>query len=249
MSAGSCGPNRSPSRIGSSNAAQLQMVQQDLEIVRIDVCVLGRAVEEVLGMLDDVLVERRAGGHQYGETGCLPPAGAARPLPRRCDRSRISGHHHRVERADVHAQFQRVRCDDGADLAFPQFLLDLAPLARQIAAPIPADRVGRHGAALARVLQIGDQNFGRQPVVGRTRASAGHGPGTRCDAARLLQIAAPDPELPVHNRRIVEDDKLLACRCAVALYQLEWLAPLSASASSCGLAIVAELQMNCGFDP
>ena len=60
----------------------LQVVQQDLEVVGVDVGVLGRAVEEVLGMLDDVLVERRAGGHQHRERRGLAAARRGRRAAR-----------------------------------------------------------------------------------------------------------------------------------------------------------------------
>ena len=51
---------------GQLEGRAFQMAQQDFEIIRVDVGVLRRTVEEIIGMLDDVLVERRAGGHQDG---------------------------------------------------------------------------------------------------------------------------------------------------------------------------------------
>ena len=41
------------------------------------------------------------------------------------------------------------------------------------------------------------------------------------DPPRLVQIAAPDPELPVHHRRIIKDEVFLATRRSVAVDQLE----------------------------
>ena len=78
----------------------------------------------------------------------------------------IAGHHHRVQRADVDAQLQRIGGDHGADLAVAQLALDLAALARQIAAAIAAHRVAGDRSALAGVFQIGEQDFGGQAVVG-----------------------------------------------------------------------------------
>ena len=40
------------------------MVEQNLQIVGVDVAVLGRASEEVVRVLDDELVERGARSHQ-----------------------------------------------------------------------------------------------------------------------------------------------------------------------------------------
>src|SRR6266478_6059562 len=65
----------------------LQMAEQDFQIVRIDVGVFWRAVEKVIGMLHDVLIERRAGGHQHRSRRGLPTPGSARALPRGGDRA------------------------------------------------------------------------------------------------------------------------------------------------------------------
>ena len=77
----SCAPNFSPSRMGSSKAAHFRCVEQDFEIVRIDMGVFRRAPEEIIGMLHDVLIERRARGHQH----CREDAVCRRPArPARC---------------------------------------------------------------------------------------------------------------------------------------------------------------------
>ena len=129
----------------------------------------------------------------------------------------IAGHHHGVQRADVDAQLQRVGRHHGADLAVAQLAFDLAALPRQIAAAIAANGSGAHRPSLAGVLQIGDQDFGRQPVVREHERLLAAVDELERDAARLVEIAAPDAELPVHHRRIVEDEVLLAAtarRCA-----------------------------------
>ena len=66
---------------GQLEGGAFQVGQQDFQIVGIDVGVFGRTAEEVIGMLDDVLIERRAGGDQ-DRGGCgLAPSGAAGALP------------------------------------------------------------------------------------------------------------------------------------------------------------------------
>src|SRR5579884_2412007 len=82
----------------------LEMIQQDLQVVRIDVRMLRRSLEEVFRMLNDVLIQRGARGNQNSESRSLYPAGAPGSLPRGCDCSRISGHHDAIERSDVHAE-------------------------------------------------------------------------------------------------------------------------------------------------
>src|SRR5260370_13442430 len=114
---------------GQLKCSTLEMVNQNLEVVRVDVCVLRRAFEEVLRVFQDVLVQRRAGSDQHRERRGLTPAGPSRALPRGCNGARVSGHHHRVERSDVDAQLQGVRGHYCSDLAAAKFPLDLAALA------------------------------------------------------------------------------------------------------------------------
>src|SRR5262249_58284451 len=82
-------------------------------------------------------------------------------------RAGIPGHHHRLGRADIDAQFQRVGRDHGADRTIPQLALDLAALARQIAATVPANAFAWDRSAIAGVLEIGHQDLGGEPVVGK----------------------------------------------------------------------------------
>ena len=74
-------------------------------------------------------------------------------------------HHADVERADVDAELERVRRDDGAHGAFPQALLDLAPPLRQVAASIAANLLLRAWLAAEVVLQIRRQDFRRQAAL------------------------------------------------------------------------------------
>jgi len=66
---------------GQLESRALDMRQQDLEILGINVSVLGRAPEEVVRVLDNVLIERRAGSYQHRRRGALPPPRPARSLP------------------------------------------------------------------------------------------------------------------------------------------------------------------------
>jgi hypothetical protein len=66
---------------GQLEGGALEMGQQDLEIIGIDVGVFRRAVEEVVGVLDDVLIERGAGGDKDGRGRAVTAAGAAGALP------------------------------------------------------------------------------------------------------------------------------------------------------------------------
>ena len=81
-----------------------------------------------------------------------------------------------------------------------------------------------NGPAVAGVFEIGDQHLGGQPVVGEHQRLQIALDELQRHAPRLVDVAAPDAELPVHHRRIVEDEELLPARRAVALHQLERLA-------------------------
>src|SRR5262245_58105167 len=110
------------------------MGQEDLEIFGIDVGVLGRASEEVVGVLNHVLIEGCAGGDHNGGGGGLPASGASGALPGGGDGARISGHDHGVEGADVDAELKGVGGHYGADFAIAKLALDFAALAGKVAA-------------------------------------------------------------------------------------------------------------------
>ncbi len=143
----------------------LQMAQQNLEVVRVHISMLRRPVEQILRMLDHILIDWRARRHHNRERSRMTPPRAAGPLPGGGDRTWIPRHHNGIERADIDAQFQRVRRHHRPDLARAQPLLDLATLPRQIAAPIAPYGLGRQPLLIECVFQIRDQNLGRQPVV------------------------------------------------------------------------------------
>ena len=143
----------------------LHVIDQDVQVVRIDQRVLGRRVEEVRRVADDELIERRAAGDEHRRRAAAAAAGAAGALPGGGDRARIAGHHADVERADVDPELQRVGRDDGAHAALAQSLLDLAPALRQVAAAIAADLIARARRAVEVVLEIRRQDLGRQPAL------------------------------------------------------------------------------------
>ena len=137
---------------GQLEGRAFQVRQQDLQIVGVEVGVFGRAAEEVIGVLDDVLVEGCAGGHQHGGRSALAAAGAPGALPRGGDGARIASHHYGIQGADVDAQLQRVGGHYRADFAIAQLALDFAALAREVAAAIAAHGVLRQRTALQSVL-------------------------------------------------------------------------------------------------
>ena len=199
----------------------LDVIDQDLQVVGVDEGVLGRRVEEVRRVADHELVERRARRHHHRRRPARPPPGPAEPLPRRRDRARVARQHRDVERADVDAELERVGRHDAAHGPVAQPFLDLAPPVRQVAAAVAADHVRLAGRALVRVLQVPRQDLGREPALREhdhlqalVQELEGHRP-------RLRDVRPADAELPVHDRRVHEDEPLLAARRAALLDQLE----------------------------
>ena len=102
----------------------------------IDDRVLGRLGEEVVGVAQQVLVDRVVAGQQHGQAFVVPAAAAARLLPTAGDRAGVIHQEGHVERADVDAQLERVGGRDAAQVAAEQILLDLAAFIGQVAAAI-----------------------------------------------------------------------------------------------------------------
>ena len=206
---------------GQLESRAFQVAEQDLEIVRIDAGVLRRPLEEIIRMLDDVLVERCARRHQHRRRGRLPPPGAPGPLPGGGDRPRISRHHDRIERADVDPELERVGRHHGPYLAIAQLALDLAALLRKISAAIAAHHLRRQRPPVDRVLEIRNQDFGREAVIGEHQRLLVALDEFERDSPRLVDIAAPNPQLPVDHGRIVEEEIFFARRRAVAVDHFE----------------------------
>ena len=115
-----------------------QVGQQHVQVVRVESRLLGLAAEQELGVMDDVLVDRRGRGDEDRDADVAAAAGAAHLLPCRGDRARVARKHRDVEAPDVHAQLERVGADDAQHLAVPEAALDRAPLGRQVAGPVAA---------------------------------------------------------------------------------------------------------------
>ena len=176
-------------------------------------------------------------------------AGASGPLPGGGDRARIAGHHRHVERADVDAQFERIGRHHRAHGPFAQPFLDLPPADRQVAAAIAANPFGRAGRRLEVVLQIGRQDLGRQPALREDDQLQVALEEFRGDPARLAQVRAPDAELMVDDRRIDEDEELLAARRAALLDQLERTARSAARRAHAGSQSSPTSRGRRGSDP
>src|SRR5690348_3460442 len=113
-------------------------------------------------MVDEVLIERAARGHVDGGRRTTSPPGAADLLPRAGDRPRVAAKNGGIQVPDVDPQLERVGADDAAHRSVAQTVLDLAPLQREVPAPIAADRPRLTESIGERLLQIAEQDLDLQ---------------------------------------------------------------------------------------
>ena len=105
---------------------------------------LDRAVQELVGVAAEELVERVLAGQEHGQAA--PPA--PRPAPHLAQRGDGSGerdHQRAVQLADVDPELERVGRDDRAQLAAHQPLLELAALLGGVAGAVGGDELGELG--------------------------------------------------------------------------------------------------------
>src|SRR5207245_11451862 len=88
----------------------------------------GRGVEQVCGVLADVLGRRRLRREEERGRRGLTPSRTAGLLPRRGHGAGIAKEYGRLKRPDVEAELERVRGHDATDRAVSQPALDRAAL-------------------------------------------------------------------------------------------------------------------------
>ena len=128
---------------GQLERGAFDVVDENMQVVRIDERALRRRVEEVRWVSDDELIDRRARcDHDRGRAARSSP-GTSGTLPRCRNRARVPGHDAHVESADVDPELERVGRHHRAHRPFPQTFFNFPAPLRQIAAAIPANRGGR----------------------------------------------------------------------------------------------------------
>ena len=225
------------------------MVDEHGQVVGVDAAHFRRLAAEVFGMVDDVLVDGHGTGDQHAQRLAAAPAGAADALPGRGDRARVGGQHHGVERADIDAQFQGIGRDHGLDLAVAQPFFDLAAHLGQIAAAVAAHRVPVLDGLFEIVLQVLDQDLGDQARIGKSDHLQSGFEQDAGDLAGHGDVGAADAQLAVDHRRVEKNQEFFAARRARSGRSATTSSSISFSASSAGLAMVAELMINTGRVP
>src|SRR5438552_71802 len=209
-------------RDGQFERRAFQMIDEDLEIVGLDESVLGSVAEEIVGMANNELIERRRGGHQHGAGASPAAAGAAGALPGGGDGAGVSGHDNSIEGADINAQLERAGRNNSADFSLAKAAFDFAALVRQVPAAIAAN-VFRFSRRLGIcVLQIGEEDF-------RVQARIGEHHGLQISFQEFLRysrgfvaVEAADAEGAIYDRRIVENESLLRGRRAIDIQDFDF---------------------------
>ena len=115
------------------------MLEQNEQIVGVDERLFRRAVEEIIGMVGQELIQRVGRGNQ-GRQRCLTLAtGATGLLPCCGNCPWIPSQYSRAHPPNINSQFQRIGGDYSPYLTFSQPSLDLTTLAGQVAAAIGPD--------------------------------------------------------------------------------------------------------------
>ena len=187
-----------------------QMIGEDDEVVGVDERVFGRALEEIVGVFDDVLVEGAGAGNENRQRGLLAASGAARLLPGAGNRAGEAGDHAGLKLADVDAQFQRVRGHHRPHLARPQARFDGAAFGGEIAAAVAAEFVRVATGVAHGIAQIGEQQFGAQPRTGEKDGLHVVVEQAFADFLRFQQAAAPQAQFGIDEGRVVEEEVLFA---------------------------------------
>ena len=243
-------PKRSVAGNRQLEAGRAQVVEQHVEVVGVDQAVLGRAVEEVVRVRGQELVDGRGRADQGRQARPGPASGTTHLLPGGCDGARVADADGRVQAADVDAKLERVGCDHAAHAAVAQSCLDLMPLVGQIAAPVAADGVRVAGWRSERLAQVAGEDLDRGPRL-RANAMVCTPPPMSRSAEPLAgeQRGAADAELLVGDRR-VDDQHVPTAAMGRRCRRSDRRAPRApAPASSRGLAMVALAQMKIGSAP
>ena len=203
-----------------------QVLEVDLLVLVVEDRRLHGALEELVGVAAEELVERVLAGDVDLQPAATPPRSPPH-LAQGGHRARERDADRRVQRTDVDAQLERVGGHDAEQLALDQPALELAPLPGGVARPVGRDPLGQRRVALRaqpRGRVAGDQldRLARLDEADRPRAAL-HQVGEQ--VGRLGERRAPRPEVLVEQRRV--PDRGLAHRLgrAVAVDQRDLLEP------------------------
>lgn len=129
-------------------------------------------VEERLGMVHQVGVERIVAGHQHHQriTGVVLTPGPGRLLPEGGDAARITGDDDGVEAADVDAEFESVGGGHPGQLGVVDGAFEPAPVVGEIPGPVGGHLADEIGCGCGEELPgLPGGEFGTHPAAGEAQ--------------------------------------------------------------------------------
>ena len=194
------------------------MLGVDLRAVRVEDGRLDRAVQELVGVAAEELVQRVL----TGDVDRQATATAARAPPHLLeagDRARERHADRRVELADVDAELERIGRHDADQLAGAEAALNVLALLRGVAAPVGGDPLCCFCLkSVAGVAQYQLDAFSRLHEADRLDA---RGDQLGEHLGRLVQRRAADTKFLVEERRVPHGDAAGRPRRAVFVDQVE----------------------------
>ena len=125
-----------------------QVLQHDVRVVGVEPRLLDRRAGDELGVVHQILVDRRVLRHEEDQRAVALAAHAAGLLPEARHRAGVAREDADVEVADVDAELQRVGRNDRRDAPLEEVLLELPPLGGQEAAAVGLDLLLEFGVAV-----------------------------------------------------------------------------------------------------
>ncbi len=180
-----------------------QVLAEDLRARGVDDRRLDRAVQELLGVAGEELVERVLAGDVDGEAAAAA-AGASPHLAQAGDGAGEGDADRGVELADVDPELERVGRDHAEQLARDQARLDLVALLRGVAGAVGGDALGQLGRQAVRG-HAQDQLDALARLHEADRAGAG-GDQLGQQLGGLGQRGGAGSELLVQQRRVPDGD-------------------------------------------
>ena len=223
--------------------------EQDVQVVRVDPRLLGRAVEQELRVADDVAVDGRGRGDEDRDAASRSAARPGRSAAR-CRRSSPGSRPGSRRRAG--RRRRRARARSCSRRRAPR---RRAARARSPGARSAGSRRGSHGPGCAARSSRGAPRAGRsgsprpRPATGRRRSSGGRPAGTAAPSAAARVRAEPRAPVAGSSSGGSTSSRWRSPDGAPLRSMSRLGRPVRAAASSAGFPIVAEQQTMTGCEP
>ena len=198
------------------------MAGQYEQVVGINGGLFGVLSEEIVGMADNVLVQRRAGCHQHHQRRTAASACPACLLPGTRHTARVAAHDTHVERTDVNTEFEGIRTDYGEHFAIAQPLLNFTAFRGQIAPAITAHLAGITALFPHRFPEIGGDDLHAQATPCEHNGLDVAEQQRRRQMPYPFHAGRPNAQFAVDHRGIVEQKMFFAGRRTVVVHQFNW---------------------------